>query len=130
MRLVWSMSLDDEIKSSFVNFVVWVGCRKGNGGNGLNDNEVSTSQFEGALHWRLHSDGWMANARISGAPIKMKGTRVFRADTGADTIEKTMRGKWDGTLWSASGSVAHRSEGRRVGKECGRTCSARGWPID
>src|SRR3546814_9781988 len=49
----------------------------------------------------------MANARISGAPIKMKGTRVFRADTGADTIEKTMRGKWDGTLWSASGSVAH-----------------------
>src|SRR3546814_20804613 len=49
----------------------------------------------------------LANARVSGAPIKMKGTRVFRADTGAETVEKTMRGKWDGTLYSASGSVAH-----------------------
>src|SRR3546814_10081497 len=55
----------------------------------------------------LRSDGWIANARISGAPIKMKGTRVFRAEAGAEDIDKTMRGKWDGTLYSASGSVAH-----------------------
>jgi len=103
----WGISLGAEIKSDVGNFGGSVAFLKGKDGNGLNDNEVSTSQFEGALHWRLRSDGWMANARISGAPIKMKGTRVFRADTGAETVEKTMRGIWDGTLWSASGSVAH-----------------------
>ena len=29
------------------------------------------------------------------------------AMAGADDIEKTMKGKWDGTLWSASGSLAY-----------------------
>src|SRR3546814_14628430 len=112
------ISLGAEIKSDVGNFGGLVAFLKGKDGNGLNDNEVSTSQFEGALHWRLHSDGWMANARISGAPIKMKGTRVFRADTGADTIEKTMRGKWDGTT----------SEESRVGKECVSTYNTRWVP--
>lgn len=103
----WGISMGAEIESDVGNFGASIAYLKGKDGNGSNDNEVSTSQFEGALHWRLRSDRLMANARISGAPIKMKGTRIFRAEAGAEDIEKTIRGKWDGTLWSASGSVAY-----------------------
>jgi hypothetical protein len=104
----WGISMGAEIESDMGNFGGSIAYLKGKDGNGSNDNEVSTSQFEGALHWRLRSDRLMANARISGAPVKMKGTRVFRADTGgAEDLEKTMKGKWDGTLWSASGSLAY-----------------------
>lgn len=103
----WGISMGAEIESDVGNFGGSIAYLKGKDGNGSNDNEVSTSQFEGALHWRLRSDRLMANARISGAPVKMKGTRIFRADAGAEDIEKTIRGKWDGTLWSASGSVAY-----------------------
>lgn len=103
----WGISLGAEIESDAGNFGGSVAYLSGKDGNGSNANEVSTSQFEGALHWRLRSDGFMANARVSGAPISMKGTRIFRAEAGAEDIEKTMKGKWDGTLWSASGSLAY-----------------------
>ncbi|WP_326915107.1 autotransporter outer membrane beta-barrel domain-containing protein [Sphingopyxis chilensis] len=103
----WGISLGAEIESDVGNFGGSVAYLSGKDGNGSNANEVSTSQFEGALHWRLRSDGFMANARVSGAPVSLKGTRIFRAESGAEDIEKTMKGKWDATLWSASGSVAY-----------------------
>lgn len=103
----WGISLGAEIKSDMGNFGGSIAFLSGKDGNASNLNEVTSSQFEGALHWRLRSDGWMANARISGAPISFKGTRRFQAEAGADDIDETIRGKWDGTLWSASGSVAH-----------------------
>ncbi len=103
----WGISGGAEIKSDVGNFGGSIAFLSGKDGNGSNANEVATSQFEGALHWRLRSDGFMANARISGAPISLKGTRIFRAEAGADDIEKTMKGKWDATLWSASGSLAY-----------------------
>ncbi|HWW57431.1 MAG TPA: autotransporter domain-containing protein [Sphingopyxis sp.] len=103
----WGISLGAEIESDVGNFGGSVAYLSGKDGNGSNANEVSSSQFEGALHWRLRSDGFMANARVSGAPVSFKGTRIFRAENGAEDIEKTMKGKWDGTLWSASGSLAY-----------------------
>ncbi|HEY0596192.1 autotransporter outer membrane beta-barrel domain-containing protein [Sphingopyxis sp.] len=103
----WGISAGAEIESNIGNFGGSIAYLSGKDGNGSNSNEVSTSQFEGALHWRMRSDGFMANARISGAPISFKGTRIFRAEAGAEDIEKTMKGKWDGTLWSASGSLAY-----------------------
>jgi hypothetical protein len=103
----WGISLGAEIESNVGNFGGSVAFLSGKDANGSNDNEVSTSQFEGALHWRLRSDGFMASARVAGAPISLKGTRMFRAENGAQPIEKTIRGKWDGTLWSASGSVGY-----------------------
>ena len=103
----WGISAGAEIESDVGNFGGSIAYLSGKDGNGSNANEVSTSQFEGALHWRLRSGGLMANARVSGAPISLKGTRIFRAEAGAEDIEKTMKGKWDGTLWSASGSLAY-----------------------
>ncbi|WP_422061181.1 autotransporter outer membrane beta-barrel domain-containing protein [Sphingopyxis sp.] len=106
----WGISLGGEIKSDIGNFGGSVAFLNGKDGNSSNESEVTSSQFEGALHWRLESKGWMANARVSGAPISLKGTRIFRAQNGAEQIEKTMKGKWDATLWSASGSVAKDAE--------------------
>jgi hypothetical protein len=103
----WGISGGAEIKSDVGNFGGSIAFLSGKDSNGSNANEVATSQFEGALHWRLRSKGFMANARVSGAPISMKGTRIFRAEAGAEDIDKTMKGKWDGTLWSASGSLAY-----------------------
>ncbi|PKQ00981.1 MAG: autotransporter domain-containing protein [Alphaproteobacteria bacterium HGW-Alphaproteobacteria-13] len=102
----WGISMGAEIKSDIGNFGGSIAFLSGKDGNSSNDNEVSSSQFEGALHWRLQSDGWLASARVSGAPISMKGTRFFRAEAGASDIEKTMRGKSDAKLYSASGSIA------------------------
>lgn len=98
----WGISLGAEIESGIGNFGGSVAFLNGKDGNSSNDSEVQSTQWEGALHWRLQSDGWLASARVSGAPISLKGTRVFRAKD----IDKTMRGKWDATLLSASGSVA------------------------
>lgn len=109
----WGISLGAEIKTDMGNFGGSVGYLSGKDGNASNANAVSSSQFEGALHWRLRSNDWMANARVSGAPISFKGTRLFQAEAGAQDINETIRGKWDGTLWSASGSIAH--DGRVAG---------------
>src|SRR3546814_13567955 len=92
------ISLGAEIKSDVGNFGGSVAFLKGKDGNGLNDNEVSTSQFEGALHWRLHADGWMANARLSCAPNKMTGPRGYGAATRAATTRQTLRGQRANTL--------------------------------
>jgi len=102
----WGISLGGEIVSDIGSFGGSVAFLSGKDGNSSNENEVSSSQFEGALHWRLQSDGWIATARVSGAPISLKGTRIFSAEAGAADIQRTIKGKWDGTLWSASGSVA------------------------
>lgn len=102
----WGISLGGEIVSDIGNFGGSIAFLNGKDGNSSNESEVTSSQFEGALHWRLQSKGWMANARVAGAPISLNGTRIFRAEMGAEDVDKTMKGKWDATLWSASGSLA------------------------
>src|SRR3546814_14848713 len=89
----WGISLGAEIESDLGNFGGSVAYLSGKDGNGSNANEVGTSQFEGALHWRLRSEGFMANARVSGAPVSLKGKRNFRAEAGAEDIEKKIKRK-------------------------------------
>ena len=103
----WGISLGAEHKTAIGNFGASVGYLNGKDNNGSNHNEVRSNQWEGAAYWRLNSGNWAANARISGAPISFKGTRVFLAELGAEDIEKTAKGSWDGMLWSASGAVSH-----------------------
>lgn len=103
----WGISLGAEIKTNAGNFGGAVAFLGGKDGNGANSNEVSTNQWEGALHWRLASNGFLAHARVSGAPISLRGTRIFNAVEGAEAKDKTMKGKWNATLYSASGGVAY-----------------------
>lgn len=103
----WGISLGAEIETDVGNFGGSVAYLNGKDGNKANANEVSSNQWEGALHWRLRSGGLIASARAAAAPISLKGTRIFSAEAGADDIEETIRGKWDAKLYSASGSVAY-----------------------
>lgn len=103
----WGISFGAEIETGAGNFGGSIAYLNGKDGNKANANEVSSSQFEGALHWRYRSGGLLAHARVAGAPISLKGTRIFRAEAGAEDIEETMKGKWDATLYSASGAVAY-----------------------
>ena len=103
----WGISLGAERKTGIGNFGASVGYLNGKDGNGSNFNEVRSNQFEGAAYWRLRSGGWAAHARVSGAPISFKGSRIFLAELAGEAVEKTAKGSWDGMLWSASGAVAH-----------------------
>ncbi|PZQ23276.1 MAG: autotransporter domain-containing protein [Sphingopyxis macrogoltabida] len=103
----WGISLGAEIETGAGNFGGSVAYLDGKDGNAANANEVASSQWEGALHWRYRDGPLMTHARVSGAPISLKGTRIFRAEAGAEDVEKTIRGDWDATLWSASGGIAY-----------------------
>lgn len=103
----WGIALGAEHKTGIGNFGVSAAYLNGKDSNGSNFNEVRSNQFEGAAYWRLRSGNWAAQARVSGAPVSFKGTRVFLAEVDGADIEKTAKGKWDGMLWSASGGIAH-----------------------
>ncbi len=103
----WGISLGGEIRTDIGNFGGSVAYLAGKDGNRANANEVTSNQWEGALHWRLASNGFQAFARVSGAPVSLKGTRIFDGTSGGMATEKTIKGKWDATLYSAAGGVAY-----------------------
>lgn len=103
----WGISLGGEIRTNLGDFGASVAYLGGKNGNAANANEVTANQWEGALHWRLASNGFQAQARVSGAPISLSGSRFFDGAANGIASEKTVRGKWDAKLYSASGSVAY-----------------------
>lgn len=105
----WGLSAGGEIETGAGNFGASVGYMAGKDANGSNANEVTSDQWEGAAYWRLRSGDFAAHARVSGAPISLQGTRLFQAQQGATTVEKTITGSWDAMLWSAAGAVSHDS---------------------
>ena len=105
----WGIAIGGELKTGIGNFGASIGYMDSKDRNGANTNEVHATQWEGAAYWRLVAGDWIANARVSGAPIGLDGTRRFHATIGDQEIDKTANGNWDATLWSASGSVSHDS---------------------
>lgn len=103
----WGISIGGEIKTGVGNFGGSVAYLGGKDGNRANANEVTSHQWEGALHWRLASQGFQAHARVSGAPVSLTGTRMFTALSGVGTSDKNMIGKWDAQLYSASGGLSY-----------------------
>ena len=70
------------------------------------DNEVTAGQYSVAAHWRLQRGGFQASARGSFAHIGFDGERFFRSDATGTLVERTIEGKWDGTLLSGTGNVS------------------------
>ena len=67
------------------------------------DNTVNANQYSLAAHWRLQNeDGLQLSARGSYSFISFKGKRFFRAGEGDDAIERTIKGDWNGSLFSAT----------------------------
>lgn len=103
----WGISLGGEVITDLGNFGASVAFLNGKDDNKSNANEVTSNQFEGALHWRLASNGFQAHARVSGAPISLNGTRIFNGVGAGTTGTRTIKGKWDAQLYSASGAVSY-----------------------
>jgi uncharacterized protein with beta-barrel porin domain len=103
----WGISLGGEVITDVGNFGASVAFLNGKDDNKSNANEVTSNQWEGALHWRIASKGFQAHARVSGAPISLNGTRIFNAIGDAATGTRTIKGKWDAKLYSASGAVSY-----------------------
>ncbi|MDP9422765.1 MAG: autotransporter domain-containing protein [Pseudomonadota bacterium] len=66
------------------------------------DNTVNANQYSVAAHWRLQSGGLQVGARSGYSFISFKGKRFFRAGEGDEAIERTIKGDWNGSLFSAT----------------------------
>ncbi|HET9353468.1 MAG TPA: autotransporter domain-containing protein, partial [Sphingomicrobium sp.] len=67
------------------------------------DNTVNANQYSIAAHWRMQNeDGLQLSARGSYSFISFKGKRFFRAGEGDEAIERTIKGDWNGSLFSAT----------------------------
>src|SRR3546814_14757188 len=77
---------------------------------------------------RLRGDDVMAKAPASGRA--MTSLDPFDLRTGVVAVDAQVPGVADDARGDPDGRVfhAHRSEERRVGKECVRTCRSRWWP--
>ena len=72
------------------------------------DNRVNADQYSIAAHWRLQKGGLQLAARGSYSFISFDGQRFFVSDAGEEAVERTIEGKWDGSLVSASLSSTRR----------------------
>ena len=66
------------------------------------DNSVNANQYSIAAHWRMQADNIQLAARGSYSFVSFKGKRFFRAGEGDDAIERTIKGDWNGSLFSAT----------------------------
>ncbi|WNO54692.1 autotransporter outer membrane beta-barrel domain-containing protein [Stakelama saccharophila] len=82
---------------------VTLGFGLGRDGDGSNDNEVTTGQYEAAVHWRARFGGLGLAARGSIGKVDFHSQRRFFGD-GFDRLSE---GDWGGTLWSATGMASY-----------------------
>ena len=104
----WGASTGAEIITGSVgNFGASIAYLGGKDDDGASDNEVRGDQYEAAAYWRLNSGGFHADARVSYAAIDFTGTRRFAGTIGNEQVTRTAKGKWDGSLVSASGGASY-----------------------
>ncbi len=102
----WGVSAGAEYKTGVGNFGTSIAYLDGRDADGGTANEVNTAQYELAGYWRGHWGDLQANARVSGARVGFDGRRRFTGAIGSEAVERTSRGDWNGTLYSASGGVS------------------------
>ncbi|MES3153881.1 autotransporter outer membrane beta-barrel domain-containing protein [Sphingomonas faeni] len=103
----WGASAGAEYKTGVGNFGTSIAYLHGQDADDGTSNEVNSDQYELAGYWRGRWHGLQANARVSGAKVKFDGIRQFTGAIGSEKVERTARGDWDGTLYSASGGVSY-----------------------
>ncbi|RYY81689.1 MAG: autotransporter outer membrane beta-barrel domain-containing protein [Comamonadaceae bacterium] len=60
-----------------------------------------------AASWRGHWGGLQAHARASAARVNFDSLRFFDGKIGSEDVHKETRADWNGTLYSAAGSVSY-----------------------
>jgi len=102
----WGVSAGAEYKTGVGNFGTSLAYLNGQDADDGTDNEVRSGQYELAGYWRGHWGDLQANARVSGAKITFDGTRHFTGAIGSEVVDRTSRGDWNGTLYSASSGIS------------------------
>lgn len=78
---------------------------------GSDANRVLSDTYELAAYWRGQWGGLSAHARGSAGLASFSGRRTFTGKAGDKNIEKSARGKWDGTLFSFNAGAAYEMRG-------------------
>ncbi len=102
----WGVSAGAEYKTGVGNFGTSLAYLNGRDADDGTSNEVKSDQYELAGYWRGHWGDLQANARVSGARITFDGSRRFTGAIGSEAVERTARGDWNGTLYSASSGLS------------------------
>ncbi|HEY0629399.1 MAG TPA: autotransporter domain-containing protein [Sphingomicrobium sp.] len=103
----WGATGGAEIATGFGRFGVTLGYLWGKDDDKATDNTVNANQYSIAAHWRLQKGGLQVVARGSYSFISFKGKRFFESDAGEETVERTIKANWDGSLFSASLNASH-----------------------
>ena len=99
----WGASGTAEFATKFGRFGASLSYLWGKDDDKATDNTVNANQYSIAAHWRLQNeDGLQLSARGSYSFISFKGKRFFRAGEGDEAIERTIKGDWNGSLFSAT----------------------------
>ena len=98
----WGASGTAELSTGFGKVGATLAYLWGKDDDKATDNTVNANQYSIAAHWRLQTGGLQVGARGSYSFLSFKGKRFFRAGEGEDAIERTIKGDWNGSLFSAT----------------------------
>ena len=99
----WGAAGTAEFSTGFGKFGASLAYLWGKDDDKATDNTVNANQYSLAAHWRLQNEfGLQIAARGSYSFISFKGKRFFRAGEGDEAIERTIKGDWNGSLFSAT----------------------------
>jgi hypothetical protein len=98
----WGATGGAEISTKLGRFGASLSYLWGKDDDKATDNTVNASQYSIAAHWRLQAGGLQVAARGSYSFISFKGKRFFTAGEGDEAIERTIKGDWNGSLFSAT----------------------------
>lgn len=112
----WGATGGAEIKAGDVGaFGLSVAYLRGKNDDTDTGNEVRSSQYELAAHWRGDWGPLRAFARGSAAQIEFGGTRRFATALSGAAVERVADADWSGQLYSASAGLAYEARlGRRL----------------
>ncbi len=102
----WGFTGGAEISTGLGKFGASLSYLWGKDEDRATDNEVTANQYAIAAHWRLQKGGFQVVARGSYAYLDFEGLRYFRSDTGDEPIDRTIEGKWNGSLFSAAANAS------------------------
>jgi hypothetical protein len=102
----WGFTGGGELSTKLGRFGASLSYLWGEDNDRATDNNVAANQYSIAAHYRLQKGGFQVVARGSYAYLDFEGTRYFRSETGDEPIDRTIKGEWNGSLFSASANAS------------------------
>ena len=103
----WGITGGSEISTAVGKIGVSLGYMYGKNNNGENSNNMAAGQLEGNVYWRGNWGGLHAFAKAGYGHIRFESTRNFVGTDLQGAVQKTVDGKWNGGLLTASGGFSY-----------------------